>query len=162
MITVERLLKYISTRKKNIAFMQNRIKVQSHPNYDRFAASNGQWSEPQYNPIQIKLEQDKLTTAEKKLGELINSENWVCTDPDNNQWRLNDGNDLKTGKVFVFRENDETKIIDIREYTDVQKSSIVKSFGYIYSFSTGRVYDKTYLNHGNAILAECIFEHELS
>lgn len=156
--TIELVSKLINRYKKNIEFFKQRIELQSQPNYTPWAKSGGQWSERQYYQHDIEAETEKLNKAETKLSEVLENSLWVCTDPDNNQYRMNDGNDLMTGKVFVFREDDTQKTIDIRDFTDEQKISVAKSFDYLYYIESGELRDSSGGSLGNAILAECLFE----
>ena len=86
---------------------------------------------------------------------------WICTDPDNSQYRLDEGQDLWRDKIFTFKEKGREMTIDLDEYTLEEINEIISAFGY---FGNGGVYyiDGTDTEISNDIIAECIFEHELN
>lgn len=85
--------------------------------------------------------------------------NWICTDPDNDQWRLDEGQDLWTDTKFRFRQYGIEDEIDLNNYTLKEINYIISGYGY---FGNGAVYyiDGTQEEISNDIIAECIFEYE--
>lgn len=85
---------------------------------------------------------------------------WICTDPDNNQYRLNEGQNVWKDTKFTFKENEKELTIELKEYTLTEINNTISSYGY---FGNGAVYyiDGTDTEISNDIIAECIFESEI-
>lgn len=82
---------------------------------------------------------------------------WISTDADSGQF----GKRLDA-KVFVFKQDDIEQLIDLNTYKDSKIEEIIS--GYSYTLEEGGRGD-IYLMYGedaNWIIAECIFEHQIS
>lgn len=91
-----------------------------------------------YKNIWNKLEKEPLNN------------DWICTDPDNQQY----GRKIKKN-VFEFKERGEHLVIDLTKYSQAQKESFIAS----YYGNIQNCKNECGLNY-LWILAECIFEQE--
>jgi hypothetical protein len=89
---------------------------------------------------------------------------WICTDPDNNQYMLKEGQNVWVDTKYKFKQETlylgsisyEEFTVDLINYSYKQITDILISFGYIpkndyFIYATG---DKL----ANDIIAECVFE----
>jgi len=117
METADKLKSMINVYENNIDFMHKRIAIQNAPNYDKFAAYGGQWSEIQYYPIQIEREQAKLLAAKEKLSE-INRKKQRDTEIIEQYECFDNANGATVGKDIVSIRNNpdlsnSQKVVDI-------------------------------------------------
>lgn len=86
---------------------------------------------------------------------------WICTDPDNDQYRLDEDQDLWIARKFNFKQGEAHMEIDIDDYTVEEILNVIEAFGYsgngqdFWIFGTDK-------DISNDIIAECMFEHELN
>lgn len=98
-----------------------------------------------------------------KYIEKYRSENkWICTDPDNGRFRLDDGLNIWKCTIFRFIQGTYDMTIDLNHYSLEDINNIISSYGYIGTkkhsyWMEGTV--KTAVS--NDIIAECIFETEI-
>lgn len=89
----------------------------------------------------------------------MRTENWICTDPDVGQYRLDEGQDLFHDTKFTFKEKETQATIELKDYSLEEINNIISAYGY---FGNGGIF---YINGtdreiSNDIIAECIFETE--
>ena len=95
---------------------------------------------------------------------------WICTDPDQHQFRQDKGEDVWNDTKFTFKERGEVMTIDLKSYTNDKLNAIMSSYGYKESLEevdgkpkhTRKFFDCTGTEVDNSILAECCFEYELN
>ena len=98
----------------------------------------------------------------------MNKNKWICTDPDNDQFRLDEGKDLWKDKVHTFKQDGEVLTIDLDKYDDEYILSCISSYGYRgnpsidYYFINGISGPADKHEVDLSIIAECIFELEIS
>lgn len=83
---------------------------------------------------------------------------WVCTDPDNNQF----GRQL-LDRVFEFKEDDKNLIIDLNMYEIKEQEHAINSYGYTLLSGANKNPELQNINelYGDStdwIIAECLFE----
>lgn len=113
--------------------------------------------------FQEKLDNNELLENLESIKddtEMLAEGRWVCTDPDNDQYRLDKGEDKYKDTVFTFKQGDEQMTIDITEYPKDEVKSILASFGYTEQMDDFYT-DATGAKVSNDIIAECIFETEI-
>lgn len=91
------------------------------------------------------------------------SQEWVCTDPDQNQWGRQIGDDMYEFKEDdPFEEDDGVRqeTIVLSHYSDKIKEYCINSFGYsLYETKDGNQnIDELYGDQSDWIIAECLFE----
>lgn len=84
--------------------------------------------------------------------------NWICTDPDAGQYRLDEGQDVWRDTRFTFKEGDREETIDLNDYTREEIQSYVSAYGYVALPHNYYFIDGTQKEVDNSIIAECIFE----
>lgn len=87
---------------------------------------------------------------------------WICTDPDTNQW----GRQL-SDTVYEFKQDDNEGVygaeIDLTQYSAKQKESTINAYGYTLGKEKPGLRNlyELYGKDAGWILAECIFEMEV-
>ena len=89
-----------------------------------------------------------------------NDRQWICTDPDCNQYGRKIGDKLYEFKQdcnFIFEETGTTQFeINLNEYTEKEKENHLSSFGY----TLEELYNEFLPEDAEWLIAECIFENE--
>lgn len=109
-----------------------------------------------YNQIWLSIQvegQEKHNL--KKIGE------WICTDPDTDQWGKYEGN-----RQYLFKEDCEfddtgkvSALIDLNGYTEEEINDHLSSYGWTVE---GLKEDNPNLASAEWIMAECIFEQTIT
>ena len=88
---------------------------------------------------------------------------WICTDPDNGQYRLDEGQNVWKDKEYTFKQDDQELTINLTEYTLDEINDIINAFGYRGINNPEPYYfiDGTDEEISLDIIAECIFESEI-
>ena len=91
---------------------------------------------------------------------------WICTDPDEDQYRMNRGEDVTKEKSYIFTQKGYELEIDLKEYTEDDIQDIINGYGY---YKEGELYLNDSFNKDSEdaivtldIIAECVFEFEFA
>lgn len=91
---------------------------------------------------------------------------WICTDPDEGQYRMDRGEDVTKEKSYIFTQKGYELEIDLKEYTEDDIQDIINGYGY---YKEGELYLNDSFNKDSEdaivtldIIAECVFEFEFA
>ena len=88
------------------------------------------------------------------------NQKWICTDPDNNQYRLDENQNIWTDRTFTFKQDDEEMTICLNDYTTEEILNMIGAFGYNGNGQDFWINGDT-VKISNDIIAECVFEYEI-
>lgn len=91
----------------------------------------------------------------------VDSGDWICTDPDNDQFRLDEGQNLWKNTAYLFRQGTTKEYVDLKDYSHDKIRSIINSYGYDTIDFTNYFIQGTDQKISLDVIAECIFETEI-